>query len=138
MKAVTIRHPWTWAICYFGKPLENRDWRPHQLRVGEKFAIHAGKMCSPMEIREAFAGMDMMGVLPEDPSKIPTLAQLRTQESAIVAVATFGGAVGNSERDDQPLIVLPKPVPCRGGRGLWDVPGDVLEKMREQVRKMGS
>jgi hypothetical protein len=148
MKAITIRHPWPWAICHLGKPIENRDWRPShvQLKVGEKFAIHAGKMPSVAEISGAFAGMHAMDAIDEF-TKVPTLAQLRTQESAIVAVATFGGAVGLhpskwfvglygwkllGERDDVPLIVLPEPVKCRGAQGLWDVPSDVLELMRAQ------
>lgn len=94
MKALTIRIPWPWAICYLGKPLENRNWRPSptQLRPGEKFAIHAGKMPSAMEIREAFAGMAAMGVIDET-TKVPTLAHLRRQEGSIVAVATYGGWV---------------------------------------------
>lgn len=143
MKALTIRIPWPWAICYLGKPLENRNWRPSptQLRPGEKFAIHAGKMPLAMEIREAFAGMAEMGVIDET-TKVPTLSQLRTQESSIVAVATYGDAVGFhpskwfcglygwkllGERDNVPVIVLPEPVKCRGMSMVgflapWNVP----------------
>jgi len=106
-------------------------------------------MPSVIEIREAFAGMHAMGAI-DDATPIPTLAQLRTQKSAIVAVATYGGAVPEStspwfcgpwgwkllgERDDQPLIVLAEPVRCRGMQGLWEVPADVLEKMRAQFRE---
>ena len=148
MKAITIRHPFPWAICYLGKPLENRNWKPSpvQLRPGDKFAIHAGKMPSAIEIREAFAGMHEMGVI-EDQLKLPGLARLRTQESAIVAVATYGGHVGFhpskwfvglygwkllGERDDVPIIVLPEPVKCQGHQGLWNVPSDALAKMRAQ------
>ena len=150
MKAITIRHPWPWAICYLGKPLENRNWKPSfALSLGEKFAIHAGKMPSVIEIRNAFAGMHEMGVI-EDQLHLPTLSQLRTQESAIVAVATYGGTVtAHSSKwfvgrygwkllgadDHVPLIVLPEPVKCQGYQGLWNVPSDVLEKMRAQVRK---
>ena len=151
MKALTIRIPWPWAICYLGKPLENRDWRPSpaMLRPGEKFAIHAGKMPSAMEIEGAFEGMYAMDAI-SDSLKLPTLTQLRTQESAIVAVATYGGAVTAhssrwfvgrygwkllGERDDVPLIVLPEPVKCMGHQGLWNVPSDVLEKMRAQFRE---
>ena len=89
-----------------------------------------------------------MGVL--DGHDIPSLDQLRTQESSIVAVATYGGAVTESDSgwfagmygwkllgqdDDVPLIVLPKPVQCRGAQGLWNVIPDVLDRMRAQVRK---
>lgn len=144
MKALTIRHPFPWCICYLGKPLENRNWvpSPGQLRPGEQFAIHAGKMVPAMELQNSFASLFEMGCIDQD-TKLPTLADLRTQESSIVAVVTYGGAVtatasrwfvgryGWVLRD---LVVLPKPVPCRGAQGLWDVPPDVLERMREQFR----
>ena len=145
MKALTLRHPWPWAVCYFGKDLENRVWRPSQLRLGDRLAIHAGKMPSLTEIREAFAGMDAMGAIAHV-RDIPTLEQLRRQESAIVAVVKFGGATAS---DVSPwfcgpygwrlydLVVLPEPVKCRGARGLWDVPPDVLAKMRSQFSKEG-
>ena len=148
MKALTVRIPWPWAICYLGKPVENRDWRPSktQLAPGEKFALHAGKMPSAIEIEEAFEGMFAMDVINEE-TKLPTIAELRKQESSIVAVATFGGAATlHSSRwfvgaygwklfgvdEDVPLILLPEPVKCRGAQGLWEVPSDVLAKMRAQ------
>ena len=64
----------------------------------------------------------------------------------IVAVAAFGGAVTESESPWfggpvgwvlSDIIVLPEPVPCRGAQGLWDIPDDVLEKMRAQFRQNG-
>jgi hypothetical protein len=144
MKAITIRHPFPWCICYLGKPLENRDWIPSpvQLRPGEQFGIHAGKMVPAMELQNAFASLFEMGAINQD-TKLPAIADLRSQESAIVAVVTYGGAVtshpsrwftGRYGWVMDKLIVLPKPVPCRGAQGLWEVPADVLEKMREQFR----
>jgi hypothetical protein len=83
MKAITIRHPWPWAICYMGKPLENRDWKPspYQLKPGEKFAIHAGKMPSVVEIRRAFAAMVDMGVI-DYQFAIPSLTRSPTPSAA--------------------------------------------------------
>lgn len=146
MKALTLRHPWAWAVCYLGKPVENRTWMPspRQLRPGEKFAIHAGKMPSKIEIAEALAWMDFEGLLHNAPlDKVPAFADLRTQESAIVAVATFGGIVTEHPSpwfcgpygwvlDD--LVVLPAPVACRGAQGLWNLPPDVLEETLQQFR----
>ena len=149
MKALTIRHPWPWAICCITescnpKRIENRTWKPSptQLPPGVKFAIHAGKMPSVIEIQEAFEGMAAMDAIDEY-TNTPTMAELRTMESAIVAVATFGGIV--TERDCKSrwfcgpygwvlkdVIVLPEPVKCRGAQGLWNVPPDVLAKMRAQ------
>lgn len=146
MKALTIRHPYPWCICYLAKPLENRGWVPSagQLRPGQNFAIHAGRMVPAMELQNAFASLFEMGCIDQD-TKLPTLADLRKQESAIVAVVTYGGAVTSHASkwfvgrygwtwQEDTLIVLPKPVPCRGAQGLWEVPADVLEQMREQFR----
>jgi hypothetical protein len=142
MKAVTVRIPWPLAICYLGKPCENSRWQPSlaQLRPGDHLAIHAGKMISPMEIREAFAGMYEMEAI-DDMAVVPTFTELLTQESAIVAVVTYSGAVtshpsnwfvGPKAWTWSYLIVLPEPVKCRGAQGLWNVPPDVLARMRAQ------
>lgn len=49
MKALTLRHPWSWAIAYAGKDVENRDWSDDLARLnnayrlpGERIAIHGG------------------------------------------------------------------------------------------------
>ena len=49
MKALTLRHPWAFAIAHLGKRVENRDWdaRTADLMglpqlVGETIAIHGG------------------------------------------------------------------------------------------------
>jgi hypothetical protein len=143
MKSLTIRHPWPWAICFLGKDVENRSWcpSPNQLCVGEDFAIHAGKMPSVIEIAEAFTGMDAMGCIDEH-SKVPRLADLRAQESKIVAVAVYAGAVkshpskwfvGMYGWTWSKVVVLPEPVPCRGAQGLWTLPPDVEARVVAQL-----
>ena len=51
MKALTLRHPWPFALAYLGKRTENRDWDPRTaelmglpwvLKAGEPIAIHGG------------------------------------------------------------------------------------------------
>jgi hypothetical protein len=49
MKALTLRHPWAFAIAHLGKRIENRDWdaRTADLMglpqlMGETIAIHGG------------------------------------------------------------------------------------------------
>jgi hypothetical protein len=145
VKALTIRHPWPWAICHWGKDVENRTWQPSAglLKPGDKLAIHAGKMVPSIELRKSFEGMREMGAIDDD-TKMPTMDDLRGQESSIVAVVLFWGTqldhispwfCGPVGWCLNGLVVLPKPVPCRGAQGLWNVPADVLEKMREQFRK---
>lgn len=64
---------------------------------------------------------------------------------AIVGVARFDGAV-TSPRGEDPWwegpvgwylsdpVVLVHPVPCRGDRGLWELPPKVLEQLRLEWR----
>lgn len=49
MKALTLRHPWTFAIAYLGKDCENRDWTDDlaelngiRQQIGQQIAIHGG------------------------------------------------------------------------------------------------
>lgn len=44
MKALTLLNPWAQAIAYWGKDVENRTWAPPASLVGERIAIHAGKL----------------------------------------------------------------------------------------------
>jgi hypothetical protein len=50
MKALTLHHPWAFAILHLGKDIENRDWTPDVCRLngldkllGETIAIHGGR-----------------------------------------------------------------------------------------------
>lgn len=49
MRALTLRHPWAFAIAYLGKDVENREWSDelaHLNRIhaelGQRIAIHGG------------------------------------------------------------------------------------------------
>ena len=44
MRALTILQPWALCILDFGKMVENRTWRPPESLLGQRFAIHAGKV----------------------------------------------------------------------------------------------
>lgn len=152
MKAITLLHPWPWAICCCGKRLENRTWEP-PLRVGEKFAIHGGRV--PLGPDNQPHGAKDREYLEEI---IETVNDIRKEclfqgdtvslrnifrYAGICAVATFGGVLRDAAdpwfsgpvawvlRD---VIVLPEAVPCKGTQKLWEVPPDVLENMRAQFR----
>ena len=43
MLALTVHRPWGHAILRLGKDIENRDWRPPDALIGERFAVHQGK-----------------------------------------------------------------------------------------------
>jgi len=60
VKAISVRQPWAFAICYFGKRVENRGWdlrggNVAQARrlVGSDILIHAAKGCTRDEWEEA-------------------------------------------------------------------------------------
>lgn len=145
MKALTLRHPWPWAIVN-GKPVENRKWAPPPslLRPGDWMAFHGGKYPAGKALDEASDDLRWMvqhGLV--KPGNLLS-ALISPYASAIFAVVHYTGTVTEHESRwffgpyglcwDR-IIVLPAPVPCRGAQKLWEVPGDVLEKMRAQVRR---
>ena len=42
VKAVTLRHPWAFAVQRLGKDIENRTWKPPHELIGQYIAIHGG------------------------------------------------------------------------------------------------
>ncbi len=148
MKALTLRHPWPWAICWLGKDIENRTWtpRPDQLKPGEQIAIHGGKApqtkSGDIEVIEAIDWMDSKGLVGTHSCTKDHVVD--PYASAIVAVATYDGAVRASASPwfigpygwhlDK-VIVLSKPVKCRGAQGLWTMPIDVEARVMEQMQR---
>ena len=139
MKALTLKHPWAWAICFLGKDIENRRWHPPASLIGRHFAIHGGVIPKSRydldDVREEAAGLAVeFGVGPE-----VTLADACM--TGIVAVVRLAGVVTQSEStwfegpfgwqlDD--LVVLREPIACKGAQGLWDVPEEHVAGMRRQ------
>ena len=146
MKALTLRHPWPWAIAN-GKPVENRKWEPPAslLRPGDWLAFHGGKSPAGMALAEAATDYQWIidrGLLKPAGGLLSQL--ISPYASAIFAVVHYTGVV--TKHDSRwffgpfgwcwdKIIILPTPVPCRGAQKLWDVPADVLDKMRAQFRK---
>lgn len=155
MKALTLRHPWPWAVCAVGKRIENRRWLPTatQLAVGDWFAIHGGKVPPPgigrigtyQEAMSIALRHDFNGLKGMDPR--PCFDRV-TAYNGVVAVCRYGGYVSDSgdpwfegrpygwRLDD--LFVLPEPVACKGAQGLWELPNDVEERVRSQYPGEGS
>ena len=130
MKALSIKQPWVHAILHEGKDLENRTWRTkHRGWI----ALHASA--------KADKGVKF-------PRKIAVPALEKENFSAILGVARIVDVVEKSRSpwfhrySDgtvnygwvlEEVIALPKPVPCKGNRGLWNVaPGD-LRRIRKQL-----
>lgn len=140
MKALTLRHPWPWAIRELGKDVENRTWAP-KLELGERFAIHAGRAPSTgdstyqRELIEALKWMRSAGLAPK-------LESPRLWSGAVIAVATFDGTVTQSISPwfFGPIgwklkdVVKIEPVACKGAQRLWTLPTGVDEQVMKQLR----
>lgn len=92
MKALTLRHPWPFAICHMGKYRVDGDLRLRDILIG-------GIVATAVLDRVVEFGTD--DICERDPwfDRMP-------------------GNFGWTLRD---VIVLPEPIPCRGSQGLWDV-----------------
>jgi len=122
MKALTVCQPWAHAICYRGKNVENRSWRPEFFRG--TLAIHAGRS------RRWFTGEALPDGCPE-PSPSSCVF------GAIVAHCELARCVRPEELPGNPwaegpwcwvledMRVLRSPVFCRGARGLWELPHEL-------------
>ena len=131
MKALTLTCPWAHAVAYWGKPIENRTWRPPRELFGQRLAIHAGR--SPFRERKDGAliasakGADELvealvfcakasgGRVPPGPS-----AWLHERSSAILCVATVAGWVRDNGEFDV-LSSLPGARDLAGSPGPWFV-----------------
>jgi hypothetical protein len=141
MKALSLRQPWPWFILRGGKHLENRGWTSSYRGM---VLIHSSKWWDQEEIEDDFdlasrIARDLGGLPPEGP---PRLEDLRAERGLVVGCAVVVGGVVES---DSPWFFGPKafvlsdptpfaePVPCRGDRGLFDVPREVEEACLAQI-----
>ena len=149
MKALTLRHPWPFAICRMGKRFENRSWKPPQGLIGHRIAIHGGKVpAANTELREVMRCVQQL----TDKFGTPSGFQYVTANdvlacSGIVAIATLTGYL--TITDDlwfdrtgyrwqlSDVAVLHTPVPCKGAQGLWKVPDDVLQVVNARLAYRG-
>lgn len=141
MKALTLKHPWPFAICRLGKRIENRTWEPYpkQLKVGDWLAIHGGvapRNGAPWD--EAMSDLHSLQV------RGLALNAIRLGETilpGIVAVCRFGGVVTESEDPWfsgpfgwllEEATVLLEPVACKGAQGLWEIPEGAMPVVRRR------
>jgi hypothetical protein len=161
MRALTVRPPWSWAIAYAGKSVENRTWTT---RWRGLLAIHAGQRPD----KAAFSDACMLDFC------VRAGAVPRYDCGRIVAVAELAGIHHADDcahccpepedwdpsNDSMPCTnyegpcrnhcspwafpdvwhwklasvrPLPEPVPCKGALGLWRLPEDVERAVTEQL-----
>lgn len=143
MNALTLKHPWAVAIRDWGKPVENRTWKPPRSLIGQWFAIHGGVVPKGRARDEAFT--DLMSLIGQGlaPRNVPTadaivpgiLCVVRLDrvvqpgdDDPIVSSPWFTGPYGWVLSD---VVPMPEPIPCSGRQGLWPLLEDVLAKVRD-------
>jgi hypothetical protein len=136
IKGLTLHRPWGNAITDYGKDIENRAWSC-PLACGDYLAIHNGAKWDNAAsdfIRE-ITGIDE--------------AKLNSEEimsGAIIAVVEFAGNSKDLDPSFNPWFTGPigwrlrnvvkiDPVRCKGQQGLWNLPDDVLAKVRNNYKE---
>ena len=150
MMALTLKHPWPFAVARLGKRIENRIWRPPPslLKPGDWFALHGGIQPRGRDDLEEIAAMarcliaDRGHLLDLGPGDDVTLRDAIIpgvfavcRLGPVLTASTdywFDGPIGLSLLD---LVVLPEPVPCRGAQKLWRLPDDALAAVRDGFRR---
>lgn len=141
MRALTLKHPWPWAICRLGKRIENRTWAPSQglLKQGEWFAIHAGQIPRRRDYSAAFNLADELTEL----HGFEISATKGIFQTGIVAVTKFGGVVRESSDPwfDGPVgwllsrIFVCAPIKISGKQGLWLLPDSISETLTRYIHE---
>jgi hypothetical protein len=144
-----------------GKRIENRTWKPPASIIGQRIAIHGGKVPVAKAYRVEVAnilnelahrhgppkgfmktGGGFMGIDQfVTPGIVATVVIDRYVEFGIDDICEqdpwFDKQPGNIGWVLRDVIVLPKPVPCRGAQGLWNVPDDVLAEIKKASDQIG-
>lgn len=157
MKGLTLRHPWPFAICHWGKRIENRSWFPPSSLIGQRFVIHGGKVPASSshlaEIKDIFDSLKVIHGLPEyrvngDLTLRDILMPGIVCTAVLDSVIEFGSddvrcsdpwfdkINGNKGWVLRDVIVLPEPIAISGAQGLWNVPQDVVEEIERLTAQL--
>lgn len=136
LRALTLIQPWAWAIAHAGKDVENRGWPAPPDLIGKHLAIHAGRKLDEdacddiaeefgLTLPAAFAHVAIVAVA--------LVREVRRIEGLFIPDGhsrwTSPGPGYAWQLGD---VVAFAPVPCRGKQGLWPVPPDELEIVRQR------
>lgn len=152
--ALTLWPEWAYAVAHLGKDVENRSWPPPQNMIRKRIAIHGGASIGGRATTKtgfALAAVQTMADVAElcghSRQKLRTITPGVVKEAGcgIVAVVTLAGVLQSPQPERwyvgdnlfgwklEDMLVLPRPVKCSGAQGLWRIPPEVLERVREQL-----
>lgn len=149
MRALTLKHPWAFAIAHLGKRIENRSWKPWPSIIGEFIAIHGGAEPKGNALRESnklgyFINKQFRAEITKYQGEkyrgrpaYHSHADMITP--GIVAIARVTGYVTESESPwfEGPVgwtldevHTLPEPIQITGAQGLWEVPTEIVARIK--------
>ncbi|WP_373541143.1 DUF488 family protein [Chamaesiphon sp.] len=126
IRGITLHRPWSHAIAKLGKNIENRSWEC-PLPIGSYLAIHSGSKWDAQAQATIERITDTKVKQSDDPP------------GQIVAIVRFGGNVTASSSPwfipgnigwQLPDITPIDPIPARGQQGLWELPPELLDRVR--------
>ena len=144
MFALTLRHPWAWAVHSAGKRIENRDWLPPSHVIGQWVALHGGVEPKAKKLAEAEADLASLisrGLAPSLPISdaiMPGIVGVFRLDRVIHVddanepllrdrwfVGPYGWVMGE-------WVGFDKPVATPGAQKLWQIPPVLLGLVRER------
>lgn len=134
MNALTIIQPYAHLIAIGQKPIENRRWSTN---FRGELAIHAGKDRSWLDSGEDDVSAMAFGAIVAVVDVVACLPK-----SALMKAERWGkwAHLFDHEHAEGPWCFvlenvrrLPTPIPSRGAQGLWSVPVEIEQQMREAV-----
>jgi hypothetical protein len=143
MTAITLKHPWPYAVIELGKRIENRTWRPPASAIGKWHGLHGGVppqggnwtearddlrrligegLCPPVDLQEVIRP-GIVGVW--------WLERVIAKDTAepLLNDPWFAGPYGWVFSK---VVKFAEPVPCKGGQGLWIIRPEIRELMRQR------
>ncbi|WP_186270072.1 ASCH domain-containing protein [Burkholderia gladioli] len=127
MKAISIRQPYAWLIVNGHKDVENRDW-PTSFRG--RVLIHAGVTYPKRDYEDDFEVYSAQyGSYPRREEMIGGIVGVATITGCVTESTSgwFLGKYGFVLADAKPLPLMS----CKGTLGIFSVPPDVAQHLRE-------
>lgn len=141
MKAITLTQPWATEMALGFKHYETRSWSTSWR--GE-LAIHAAKGF-PAEAQQFAWTERAVGRVPERLPRgaivavVNVLDCLATEyvRDAVSALERHLGdySTGRYAFQTELICALPEPVGCQGALGIWTVPEDIEQLVRQQMQE---
>lgn len=139
VRGLSVKQPWTWAICHGGKPVENRTWPVPDGLIGALLFLHASRSADA----GAFADPRIAGLV-----RMP--ARRALPAGAVVGTARLVGShlgtadccgpwgdPGAHHWQLEDIRVLSTPIPYRGALGFWRPDAGLRSAVAEALPSTG-